>query len=140
MKTPRLHPREAKLDLLARVPLFANLQKRDLRRIAAIADEVDLPAGRTLTAEGSPGREFVVLVDGHAEVQREGRRINVLREGDFLGEISLVADRPRTATVITTTPARILLVTARDFRTLMRELPAIRRKVLATAALRLALD
>jgi CRP-like cAMP-binding protein len=140
MKRPSIHSNDAKLELLARVPLFSSLPKRDLRRIAAIADELDLPAGRMLTAEGEPGREFVVLVDGHAEVRREGRRVNVLDGGDFLGEIALVSDGPRTATVITTTPTRILLVTARDFRALMRELPAMRRKVLATAALRLALD
>lgn len=140
MKRPRIHSNDAKLELLARVPLFSSLRKQDLRRIAALADELDLPAGRTLTAEGEPGREFVVLVDGHAEVRREGRRINVLDGGDFLGEIALVSDGPRTATVITTTPTRILLVTARDFRALMRELPAMRRKVLATAALRLAFD
>ncbi|HXH96589.1 MAG TPA: cyclic nucleotide-binding domain-containing protein [Gaiellaceae bacterium] len=140
MKRPSIHSNDAKLELLARVPLFSSLRKQDLRRIAALADELDLPAGRTLTAEGEPGREFVVLVDGHAEVRREGRRINVLDGGDFLGEIALVSDGPRTATVITTTPTRILLVTARDFRALMRELPAMRRKVLATAALRLAFD
>jgi CRP/FNR family transcriptional regulator, cyclic AMP receptor protein len=140
MKRPSIHRKDAKLELLGRVPLFASLQKRELRRIAAIADELDLPEGRTLTTEGAPGREFVVLVDGDAEVRREGRRINVLHDGDFLGEIALVADGLRTATVITTTPARILLVTARDFRTLMRDLPVMRRKVLATAAMRLAFD
>jgi CRP-like cAMP-binding protein len=140
MKTPSIHHRDAKLELVARVPLFHGLRSRELRRIASIADELDLPAGHRLTTEGEAGREFVVLVDGKAEVQREGRRINELRSGDFLGEIALVADRPRTATVTTTTPARILLLTRRDFRTLMRELPAMRRRVLATAALRLAFD
>jgi CRP/FNR family cyclic AMP-dependent transcriptional regulator len=140
MKTPSIHRRDAKLELLRRVPLFHGLGTRELRRVAAVADEIEIPAGRTLTAEGQPGREFVVLVDGDAEVRREGRRLNVLHRGDFLGEIALVSDQPRTATVTTTSPARILLLTARDFRALMRELPAIRRRVLATAALRLALD
>jgi CRP/FNR family transcriptional regulator, cyclic AMP receptor protein len=138
MKTPRLHRRDAKLELLSRVPLFQGLRTRELQRIAAIADELELPAGRTLTAEGEPGREFVVLVDGSAEVRREGRTINELRGGDFLGEIALVSETPRTATVTTTTPARILVLTPRDFRTLMRELPTMRARVLATAALRLA--
>lgn len=140
MKTPGIHHRDAKLELLGRVPLFQGLGRRELRRIASIADELDLPAGRRLTAEGAPGREFVVLVDGRADVQRGGRRINELHGGDFLGEIALLSETPRTATVTTTTPARILLLTQRDFRTLMRELPAMRRRVLAAAALRLAFD
>jgi CRP-like cAMP-binding protein len=140
MKTLRIHRTDAKLDVLRRVPLFHGLRARELRRVAALADEIEIPAGSTLTAEGERGREFVVLVNGDAEVRREGRRLNVLHGGDFLGEIALVSDLPRTATVTTTSPARILLLTARDFRALMHELPAMRRRVLATAALRLALD
>lgn len=140
MKKLGIHARDAKLELLERVPLFEGLRKRQLRRIASVADELELPAGRVLTSEGERGREFVVLVDGSADVQRGGRRINVLRGGDFLGEIALVSDRLRTATVTTTTPVRILLLTARDFRALMRELPALRTKVLATATARLAAD
>jgi len=129
--------RDAKLDLLRRVPLFERCSKSELRRIAGVADELSLPEGRPLTTEGERGQEFVVLVEGLAEVRWKGRRINILSSGDLLGEIALVADRPRTATVTTTTPARVLLVTARDFRALMREVPAIQGKVLAALAERI---
>ena len=142
---PRAHNRavlrrDAKLDLLKRVPLFERCSKSELRRIAALADELALPEGRALTTEGERGQEFVVLVEGLAEVRRKGRRINVLSSGDFLGEIALVTDRPRTATVTTTTPARILLLTSRDFRALMREMPSIQEKVLAELAARVPVD
>jgi CRP-like cAMP-binding protein len=132
--------RDAKLELLRRVPLFEHCSKSELRRIAGVADELALPEGRALTKEGAPGREFLVLVEGLAEVRRKGRRVNILSGGDFLGEIALVADRPRTATVTTTTPARVLVVTARDFRTLMREVPSIQGKVLTALAERVPAD
>lgn len=132
--------KNAKLELLKRVPLFARCSKAELGRIALVADELTLPAGRTLTKEGAPGREFVVLVEGTADVTRKGRRINTLGPGDFLGELSLVTDRPRSATVTTTSPTRILLLTGRDFTTLMREVPSITSKVLAAVVERLPAD
>ncbi len=128
--------KNAKIELLKQVPLFASCSKAELARIAALADEVSLPAGRELTREGAPGREFVVLVEGSAEVRRKGKVINQLGDGDFLGEIALVADVPRTATVTTTWPSRILLLTDRAFRSLLRESPSLQTKVLAALAAR----
>jgi CRP-like cAMP-binding protein len=132
--------KNAKLDLLRRVPLFARCSGRELNRIASVADELDVPEGRALTREGQPGREFIVLVDGSAEVRRKGRKLNTLGPGDFLGEIALLADRPRTATVTTTAPSRLLVLTGRDFRALMHELPALQGKVLEAFASRLPGD
>jgi CRP-like cAMP-binding protein len=129
--------RDAKLELLKRVPLFERCSKTELRRVAQLADEVTLPAGRALTREGERGREFVVLVEGNAEVRRKGRKINTLTSGDFLGELALISDRPRTATVTTLTPADVLVLTARDFRTLMRDVPSLQAKVLQAVAERL---
>ncbi len=129
--------RDAKIELLRRVPLFERCSRRELQAIAAVADELALPAGRALTREGAPGREFAVLVEGLAEVRRRGRRVDVLSAGDFLGEIALVADRPRTATVTTTTPVRILLLTGRDFLRLLRDVPSLQPKVLEALAERI---
>ncbi len=140
MDNPRVLRRDAKIELLRRIPLFERCSRRELARIAGVADELELPEGRTLTEEGRSGREFIVLVEGRAEVRRKGRRVNVLSAGDFLGEISLILDRPRTATVRTTTPSRLLVVTARDFRALMGEMPSIQTKVLQTLAERLPGD
>jgi CRP-like cAMP-binding protein len=132
--------KDAKVELLKRVPLFERCTKQELRQIASIADELQLPAGRPLAVEGAPGREFLVVVEGSAEVRRHGRKINLLGDGDFLGEIALVTGRPRTASVTTREPTRVLVVTERDFRRLMREMPSIQEKVLHAVAARLDSD
>jgi CRP-like cAMP-binding protein len=129
--------KDAKVELLQRVPLFDRCSKRELQEIAGLADELDVPAGRTLTTEGRTGYEFVVIVDGAASVKRKGRTINTLRSGDFLGEIALVTGTPRTATVATTSQSRVLVMTARDFRRLLRDTPSIQGKILEALAARL---
>ena len=85
-----------------------------------------------------PGREFFVLLEGSADVQRDGRRIATMQGGDFFGEIALVTDVPRTATVTTTSTAHALVITDRAFRELLRQSPAIQGKVLEAVASRLA--
>jgi CRP-like cAMP-binding protein len=132
--------KDAKLELLKSVPLFAKCSKRELALIASVADEVDLPEGKDLTREGASGREFVVIVEGAADVRRKGRRINQLGDGDFLGEIALLAGTPRTATVTTTTPVRALVLTGPAFKSLLRRTPAIQLKVLEALAERLPAD
>jgi CRP/FNR family cyclic AMP-dependent transcriptional regulator len=128
--------KNAKVELIKGVPLFAGCSKRELQEIAGIADELALPDGRTLTREGSTGQEFLVLVEGAAEVKRKGRKVNSLRSGDFLGEIALITGAPRTATVTTTKPSRVLVITARDFKALLRRVPSIQLKVLDALASR----
>jgi CRP/FNR family cyclic AMP-dependent transcriptional regulator len=128
---------EPKIDLLQRLPLFARASMRELRDIAARADEIDVPAGYTLAREGDRGREFVVLIEGSATVESDGRVIATLGDGDFLGEIALLLYTARTATVRTTAPSRILVVTERDFRTLVATVPSFGREVFAAAAARL---
>jgi CRP/FNR family transcriptional regulator, cyclic AMP receptor protein len=132
--------KNAKIELLKRVPLFAGCSKRELGEIASVADELDLPSARDLTTEGSTGHEFVVLVEGEAEVLRKGRLVAGLGPGDFVGEIALVTGRPRNATVRTRGPARVLVLTASGFRTLMRDVPSIQAKVLVALAQRITPD
>ena len=129
--------KNAKLELIKRVPLFSGCSKRELDEIAGIADELSIAEGKELTHEGAAGHEFLVLIDGSADVRRRGRKINTLGAGDFLGEIALVTGAPRTATVTTTAPSRMLVVTARDFRTLLRHMPSLQIKVLEALASRL---
>jgi CRP/FNR family transcriptional regulator, cyclic AMP receptor protein len=130
--------KSSKAAAIARVPLFSRCSKRQLTQIAQLADEIDLPARRTLTKEGARGREFFVILEGNAEVRRNGQLIASLRGGDFLGEVALVADVPRTATVTTTTPVRALVLSAREFRQLLRTSPEIQGKVLRAVAERVA--
>jgi CRP/FNR family transcriptional regulator, cyclic AMP receptor protein len=129
--------KDVKVAMIARVPLFAGCSKNELRQIAALADEVDLAAGTKLTKEGSSGKEFVVIVEGGADVHRRGRKLRSLGAGDFLGEIALVTGAPRTATVTTTAPTRALVITAPAFRSLLRNTPSMQLKVLDALASRL---
>lgn len=132
--------KDGKVELIRKVPLFSKLSKSGLREVASLADELDFPAGKTLIREGERGREFFVLLDGKAEVERNGRRIDLLEHGDFFGEIALVRDVPRTATVTTATPARALVITDRDFKALLRHSPQISRGVIEALAERVAHD
>jgi CRP/FNR family transcriptional regulator, cyclic AMP receptor protein len=129
--------KNAKIELLKRVPLFSSCSQRELGAIASLADELHLPAARNLTREGAGGFEFMILVEGEADVVRKGRVVNELGPGDFVGEIALVSGKPRTATVRTRGPARILVLTASGFRALMRDVPSIQDKVLAAVTARL---
>ncbi len=133
----RLH-KDAKIELLKSVPLFARCSKKELAGIATIADEIDLPEGRQLTKEGGRGREFFVLLEGNADVKRKRRKVKTLGPGDFLGEIALVTKTPRTATVTTTTPVRVLVVTEQNFRRLLERSPDVQIKVLEALAERVA--
>lgn len=130
--------RNQKVELIKQVPLFANCSKHELEEIAHIADEIDLSEGKEMTREGSRGREFFVLLEGDADVTKNGQSINKLGAGDFFGEIALVSDTPRTATVTATSPVRALVITDRSFRRLLDESPEIQRKVLVALAERLA--
>ena len=127
---------DTKLDILRRLPVFAGASTNELRQIASRVDEIDVPAGYTLTREGDRGREFVVLVEGSATVESDGRVIATLGDGDFLGEIALLLYTQRTATVKTTTPSRLLVMTDRTFRTLVNDVPAFSRRVWSAAAAR----
>lgn len=130
--------RNQKVELIRNVPLFAHTSKKELEQIAQIADEIDLREGKEMTRQGERGREFFVLLDGTADVKKSGRRINKLTGGDFFGEIALVSDTPRTATVVATSPVRALVITDRAFKRLLKDSPEIQSKVLSALAARLA--
>jgi CRP-like cAMP-binding protein len=132
--------KDAKVKIISGVPLFAGLSKRELAQVASIADEVDLRAGRTLIREGERGREFFILLDGTAEVSRKGKRLATRKGGDFFGEVALMCDVPRVATVTTTAPTRALVITDRDFRSLVKQSPSIALKVLEAVGERLPAD
>jgi CRP-like cAMP-binding protein len=129
--------RNAKVELLAGVPLFAGLSKGQLGQLASIADEIDLPAGKTLIREGERGREFFIVLEGETEVRRKGKKLVTRRAGEFVGEIALVSDVPRVATVTATSPVRALVIRDKEFRGLLERVPAIALKVLEAVAARL---
>ena len=132
--------KNAKIDLLKRVPLFAGCSKAELREVALSTDEIDLRDGHVLTREGRPGREFFILVEGTASVTQDSKEVAELRDGDWFGEIALLTHRPRTATVTATSPVRVLVLTDRAFRRVVETMPRIALKVLASVGQRLDHD
>ena len=129
--------RDEKLDLLHRIPLFAGLGKRELERLGMLADEVDVPAGKVLMRQGDHGDEMMIVVSGEVSVDRNGQRINTLGPGDWFGEMALLDGGPRTATVTSTSPMRMLVVNHRDFHAVMDEFPGVAAQVLATLSHRI---
>jgi CRP-like cAMP-binding protein len=130
--------KDAKTELLRQAPLFANCSKSELALIGGIADEIDLKEGKELTRQGAPGREFFVLIEGTADVVKDGQKVNSLGSGDFFGEIALIHHAPRSATVTATSPVRALVITERSFKRLLDGSPEIQRKVMVALAERLA--
>jgi len=128
---------DEKLDALAKVPLLAGCGKKEIVEIGSITDIVDVPAGYVLMREGSPGNEFFVILDGAVEVSQGGRVLNELGPGAFLGEIALIDHGLRTATVTTTTPAKLLVLGTREFKSLLSLHPEIQIQVLDSMARRL---
>jgi CRP-like cAMP-binding protein len=131
---------DTRVELIRGLPLFELCSKRDLRRIASLAEERTLEAGTELIHEGEPGREFYVVVDGQVDVRRRGRRIARLAKGSYVGEIALLSRSPRTATVVAATPLRVLAISGRDFVELLDSLPELWLKVARTLADRVEAD
>ncbi len=132
--------KNAKIELIKRVPLFSRCTRRELELLARESDELTVPEGRPLTTQGQTGREFIVIVDGAAEVRKHGRRINQLGPGDFLGEIALFTGAPRTATVTTTSPSRLLVLTDRAFRHVTEQMPSVQGSIIKALSERLQAD
>ena len=138
MRLGRRISKNQKVDLIKSVPLFARCSKKELAEIAGLADELELPEGKQLIRQGERGREFFVLLDGIVDVSRDGGSVDTMAAGDFFGEIALVSNVPRTATVTALSPIRLLVITDRDFRAFLEHSPDVQLKVLEALAERLA--
>jgi CRP/FNR family transcriptional regulator, cyclic AMP receptor protein len=126
-----------RVEALKRVPLFADLDSSNLELIAKRAEEVDAPAGKTLIRQGEPGREFILILEGSARVEKDGRTFSQLSAGDFLGEMSLIDGKPRVATVIAESPSKLLVIKNDAFQSLLDEVPGFRNKILVVLSDRL---
>ena len=128
----------ASKDRLAKIPLFQKLSAKQLAAVDGLVTTIDVAAGRELIRQGEPGREFVVVVDGEAEVRRDGEVIAARGPGTFFGEMALLLDRPRNASVVATTDMTIEVIDRQDFRRLLEEFPDLHAPLLAATAQRLA--
>lgn len=120
---------DSKADLIASVPLFEGLSRSELAEIAKLMDEVDVPAGHVLMKQGDLGRQMFVVVRGRAAVERNGQKINELGPGGAAGEMALIAEAPRNATVTTMEPSLLLVADHRGFHSLMDVSPTIRLRI-----------
>ena len=106
-------------ERLAKIPLFHGLSARQLAAVDALVTTIDVPRGRELIRQGEPGYEFFVVVEGEAEVRRDGRLVAIKGPGAFFGETPLLLDRPRNASVVAKTAMTIDVIERRDFRRLL---------------------
>ena len=129
--------KDARIELLRNVWLFERCKKKELEALAKVATPVDLPAGRVLATQGEQGDEFFVIVSGKADATKDDVTIGTLAPGSFFGEMSLLERLPRVATVTTTEPTTVLVMTARAFDKLVASMPSVDRKMLIVLANRL---
>jgi CRP-like cAMP-binding protein len=130
--------KNAYLDHLAEVPLFRACSRKDLESIAKHADDLEIKEGDALIKEGSVGaQEFFVIVDGKATVTRKGKKVVTLGPGDYFGELALLDRAPRNATVTAASNMEVVVLAARDFSTVLQDVPSIASKLLAGMARRL---
>jgi CRP/FNR family cyclic AMP-dependent transcriptional regulator len=133
----RKRSKDAKAELLSSVPLFSACSKRDLRRIAALVDEVDVPEGKVFIRQGEPAWECFVIADGKAKATVRGSGSASLGPGDVVGEMALLDQGPRSATVTAETDMHLLVLTSRSFSSLIEQVPLVARRIMAALAARL---
>jgi CRP/FNR family transcriptional regulator, cyclic AMP receptor protein len=120
-------------DLLKRVPLFSDLERRDIDQIASAMRQRTFSAGQQIAVEGESGVGFFVIEDGEAKVTVHGDEVRRLGPGDYFGEVALITQGPRTATVTADTDLRTYGMTFWEFRPLVEETPSLAWKLLQSA-------
>jgi CRP/FNR family transcriptional regulator, cyclic AMP receptor protein len=126
--------RQTHLDHLATVPLFSACSKKELQAVARASDEISLGPGRVLCEQDTVGREAFIILEGTAEVRRNGRKVATLGPGACLGEMALLDHGPRTATVTAASDMKVLVLGAREFSAIVDEVPPIAHKLLKALA------
>lgn len=125
------------LDHLTKVPMFEACSKKELQLIGRLAEDVKVAAGKELITEGTTGREFFVIVDGEANVSRNGRKVASIGAGSYFGELALLQNAPRNATVTADSDLEVVVLGQREFLGLLNQVPALSIKVLKGMAGRL---
>jgi CRP/FNR family transcriptional regulator, cyclic AMP receptor protein len=128
---------DPKIERLSQVSLFAGCSKAELKRIAALTNEIDIPTGKVLIRKGDPGRECFVILEGSARASIPGKKSRTMRPGECFGELALLDSAPRSATVTAETDMRLVVLSSREFWAVMDENPRVSRRVLAAVAERI---
>ena len=125
------------LARLAEISIFAPCTRKELHEIARLTTEVSVENGRVLTTEGERGAEFAIVLEGTADVTQRGKVVNQLSPGSHYGEMSLIDDGPRTATVTATSDMTLAVVARNEFSQLLEDVPAVARAILRGLAHRI---
>lgn len=127
----------ALVEQLADIELFSELTKKELKKVASFMTPISVKAGRDLTVQGQPGREFMIVAEGEATVRRNGRVLASFGPGDFFGELAVIAGVARTATVTADTDMVVEALNRREFSSMLDESPKLAKKILVGAVKRL---
>ncbi|MCO4835819.1 MAG: cyclic nucleotide-binding domain-containing protein [Acidimicrobiaceae bacterium] len=125
---------------LAEIAIFSELSKRELKAVSRLMTELTIKEGATLTRQGEPGQEFMIISSGTAMVEIDGQTVAHLAAGEFLGELAVISGTPRTATVTATSPMIIEILNRREFMALLDESATLGRKILVGAVKRLQMN
>lgn len=128
---------DRKVQLLGKVPLFSECTQKELSKIASLADEIEVDKGAVLTKEGLPGRECFVVSEGKAKATLRGKKLANYASGDVFGEMSLLDNEPRSATITAESDMVLFVVDSRSFWGLCEEAPSVTRKIMKSIAQRL---
>jgi CRP-like cAMP-binding protein len=131
-----LFSHDTKVELLGRAPLFSDLSKDELAHLAKATEDLEVEAGRVLCREGELAQEFFVIIEGEAEATKDGQHLRTMSNDDFFGEIALIVDIPRTATVTATSSLRFFVLSRQSFYGMLDQMPGVERKVLQALAKR----
>lgn len=124
-------------DFLARVPLFSNCTPDEIEVIAQAVQEQSYEPGQIIVTQGSPGQAFYLVVSGRVEILRDGKSLGAFGPGDFFGEMSLIDNAPRSATIRALEPARCLMLSSWDFKAILERTPTIAIRLLEVLSRRL---
>ena len=127
----------SKIKLLSEISLFSACTPKELREVARLATQVSALEGEVLAKEGTRGREFFVIAEGKAKVTLDGSEIAVLGPGDFFGEMALLDQGPRAASVVAATQMKLYVIGATDFSELIERIPFVARRILRGLSQRL---
>lgn len=125
------------VEHLRRVALFAGLSKKELERVAAAGSEIDIAAGQVIMQQGHSGADAFVVLKGTFVVRRNGRKVAELNAGDIFGELALLDDGPRSATVECATAGSVLAISRGQFKAVLDDVPTLTHKLLAALAARI---
>jgi len=132
-----LFSRKHSYDKLADVPFFDGWTGDELAQVDRVADYVNYGAGEALIKQGTAGYEFIVILEGEVEVSVDGQVVATLGPGDHVGEMALLSNSPRNATVTAKDKVRALLVGSREFNALVAVSPSLDKKLLISLTKRL---